>query len=237
MAKFKFEGNEYNYFTSTYNDTRHNERAVEIALAIDYVSKFRGCKILEVGNVLSNYLSFDHDIVDKYDKGKNIIKQDIVEYTTDKKYDLIISISTFEHIGWDSGGEGVAKGTGKIITALDHTKTLLAEVGTMLITLPLGYNSELDTLLKEKRIQFDKVFCMKRDEYNGWAQIDLEDALKMDYSREGCYVGEYVNPEKDIRVGLITNYTRFLVVGFIYGKKEKKEYKAIFNTSMDSGIV
>ena len=47
------------------------------------------------------YYKFEHDIVDKYEKKKGIINQDIVDYKPDKKYDLIISISTLEHVGWD----------------------------------------------------------------------------------------------------------------------------------------
>ena len=58
-------------------------------------------KILEVGNILSHYFSVNHDIVDKYEKDVDVINQDIIDYHPNKKYDLIVSISSLEHVGED----------------------------------------------------------------------------------------------------------------------------------------
>ena len=53
------------------------------------------------GNVLLHYFPADHEIVDKYEKGDGIVNEDIVNFRPGKKYDLIVSISTLEHISWN----------------------------------------------------------------------------------------------------------------------------------------
>jgi hypothetical protein len=233
VATFKFNGKEYKYFVHTYNDSRHNERAVEVALALDLIKAAApDARILEIGSVLPNYLNFKHDVVDKYDCSgdTSIIRQDIVDYKPAEKYDLILSISTFEHIGWDSGAEEAEKGTGKINVALEHTKTLLKDGGIMMITMPLGYNKELDQMLKEKKLHFDELRCIRRDDYNGWDEIDLDEALKADYRREPCFLGMYVGTQE--QAAIIVAYTTYLVVGFVHGHKN---YSLNFNAVMNTG--
>ncbi|TAK16890.1 MAG: hypothetical protein EPO37_07710, partial [Nitrosarchaeum sp.] len=77
-----------------------NERSVEIPLAIDMLKKNNGKNILEIGNVTSNYCNIPHIVVDKYEKETNIINQDVIDFNSKAKFDLIISISTLEHVGW-----------------------------------------------------------------------------------------------------------------------------------------
>ena len=59
----------YNYFDtfSKGGGSWYNERAVEIAVAMDIVRRYKGKNILEIGNVLSHYFTFEHDICDKYE--------------------------------------------------------------------------------------------------------------------------------------------------------------------------
>jgi len=106
----------------------------------------------------------------------------------------------------------------------------------MLVTVPLGYNDDLDNLFKEHKVPFDKVSVMKRDDYNGWDEITLDEALEMDYSREPCYTGIVVYKD-GTEVSNVTVYTRFLVVGTIYGRPPRKAHKAAFSTSMDAGAI
>jgi hypothetical protein len=40
-------------------------------------SKERGSDFLEVGNVLNHYFKLNHDVIDKYEKGKNVKNIDI----------------------------------------------------------------------------------------------------------------------------------------------------------------
>ncbi|MEW6408075.1 MAG: hypothetical protein AB1465_05290 [Patescibacteria group bacterium] len=98
---FKFQNKNYKYLICQYNRTWFNERTVEIPIVLNLIKEYKKKEILEIGNVLSHYIKFKHDIIDKYEKAKNVINADIVEFNNDKKYDLIIVISTLEHIGWD----------------------------------------------------------------------------------------------------------------------------------------
>ncbi|MEM3771557.1 MAG: hypothetical protein QXW80_04540 [Candidatus Micrarchaeia archaeon] len=96
----KFKRTKLRYFINQYNAV-DSERCVEIPFVMYFVKKYMGKEIMEVGNVLNHYDPFSHLVVDKYERGKNVINGDIVDFNTDKKFDLIISISTVEHIGFD----------------------------------------------------------------------------------------------------------------------------------------
>ncbi len=81
---------------------------------------------------------------------------------------LIVRISTFEHIGFDEN----PRDPGKILAAIENTRNLLALAGRAIITLPLGYNSELDDLIREEKILFDEKYYMKRiSRLNSWVEV------------------------------------------------------------------
>jgi SAM-dependent methyltransferase len=139
--EFQFKGQLYRYFYHPYNKTWRNERAVEIPICKGLLSDYNKKNILEVGNVLSHYFPCSHTVVDKYEKGSGLINTDISEYHTDKKFDLIISISTLEHVGWDE----IPKDPSKILKSVEQMKKMLAPDGRIFITIPLGYNPDLQT--------------------------------------------------------------------------------------------
>jgi hypothetical protein len=100
---FIFNGKTYYYFVHKYNTTWKNERAVEVPIIWDIVREHyrQGKRVLEVGNVLSHYFRIFHDVLDKYEVAEGVINQDVVDFKPAWKYDLIVSISTLEHVGWD----------------------------------------------------------------------------------------------------------------------------------------
>ncbi|KAF0220697.1 MAG: hypothetical protein FD174_1021 [Geobacteraceae bacterium] len=169
---FKFNGKSYRYFQHKYNTTWRTERAVEISLFWDIVKGHEGKKILEVGNVLSHYFPVNHDILDKYEKAPGVLNQDVVDFQPDKRYDLIVSISTLEHVGWDEEPKDPAK----ILRAIDNLKKCLAPGGTFIVTLPLGQNPEMDRLLEEDKIPFVQQYCLKRiSADNVWIEAEWQD--------------------------------------------------------------
>jgi len=181
---FLMDGKTYHYFYHKYNHTWRNERTVEIPIVCDLIKKYQGKAILEVGNVLSNYFSINHDVLDKYDNGKGVIKEDVIDFKSSRKYDLIVSISTLEHVGWDEE----IKDSNKILNAIENLKSCLADMGILIITIPLGYNSYLDTLLKEKRIDFTKTYFMKRiTSDNKWAETAWEDVKDLKFSYDPVF--------------------------------------------------
>jgi len=175
---FELHNVTYKYFYHRYNPTWRNERAVEIPVIWRVVEKYQGQKILEVGNVLSHYLPFDHDVLDKYEKAEGVLNQDVIDFRPAKKYDLIVSISTLEHVGWDENPREPMK----ILKAFENLKRLIAPNGKLAVTLPIGYNNALDELLKNNRIQFTDMYCLKRmSEDNDWAEVGWNDVCDSKY--------------------------------------------------------
>jgi hypothetical protein len=175
---FSALGKTYRYF-DTYK-TWLGERAVEIPVVMEMVKKHQGTNILEIGNVLAHHVQFHHDIVDKYEIAKGVINKDIVDFKSEKKYDLIVSISTLEHVGWDEK----PRNNMKILHAIENLKTLVTpRGGTIIITVPLGYNFTLDKLLKDGDIRFSKqCYLMRISIGNEWKEVLWEDIQDAKYN-------------------------------------------------------
>jgi hypothetical protein len=147
---------------------------------MEMVRTYQGKNILEIGNVLSHHVRFEHDVLDKYEIAKGVINADAVDFESEKKYDLIVSISTLEHVGWDEK----PRDDMKIPRAIGNLKNLISSRGgTMLITLPLGYNPVLDKLVKNGELQFSKQYYLRRiSKGNEWVEGSLEDAQFAKYN-------------------------------------------------------
>ena len=105
---FKFRGGLLPCFYAHYNVTWCNERAVEVPLGrwyLEQVASETG-QVLEVGHVLGHYGKHNHAVLDKYETSAGVINEDITTWQTEERFDLILSISTFEHIGFDDDAAG-----------------------------------------------------------------------------------------------------------------------------------
>lgn len=168
---FVFQGKAYEYFDHPYNTTRFNERSVEVPIILDLVSQYEGKNILEVGNVLSHYVDIPHDIVDKYEIAEGVVNDDIVDFSPKKKYDLIVSISTFEHVGWDE----FPRDATKIPKSLKHLSTLLKKGGMCVFTVPVDINDFLDMALHDHSLPITSMKCLKRvSRSNIWEEKSWE---------------------------------------------------------------
>lgn len=148
-----------------------NERAVEIALARDFLQGRSG-EILELGNVLSNYFVFPHDIVDKYEQAPGVRNEDIVTFAPGKRYDCIVTLSTLEHVGWDERPQE----PDKVARAIARLKALLKDDGELLATMPLGYNPHVDQMVREGRTGFSEVRFLRRvSADNQWREARWEE--------------------------------------------------------------
>lgn len=165
---FLFQGKKYFYFYHGYNHTWVNERAIEIPLVKEVLDATKG-NVLEIGNVMNYYYPFAHDVVDKYEKGKGILNEDVVDFKLKKKYDTIISISTMEHVGWDEA----VRDAEKIPCSLEHLKNHLTPKGKIMMTIPLGYNLYLDELIAQGKL-FDEAYFFKRGLFGRWQQVPYE---------------------------------------------------------------
>lgn len=172
--EFIYNWTKFKYFNHEYNATYANERKIEVPIIKYYIEKNKW-KILEIWNVLSHYYNTNHYVVDKYEKDnyKNLINKDIIEFNSDNKYDLIVSISTFEHVWFDE----IPQEKEKILKALIHVyNNLLSNNWTLLITVPFWYNDFLDNLIKEKKLNelFNDVEIkyLKKISNNYWEEVN-----------------------------------------------------------------
>jgi hypothetical protein len=176
---FTLAGESYPYYFGRYNTTWHNERAVEVPVTWEIVRNFEPERVLEVGNVLPHYFMTSHTVLDKDEADPRVVNADVTEFETDRRYDLIVSISTLEHVGFDYS-ETVEER--KILVAIDRLRSFLSPTGRLLVTLPIGYNPHLDKLLGDRELRFDRLLAMKRvSGDNRWAETSWEGIANLRY--------------------------------------------------------
>jgi len=172
-------GVEYPYFYHWYNRTWRNERTVEIPIVRRILEARPGACVLEVGNVLSHYFGRDHEVVDKYEKAHGVHNIDVVDFRPGKKYDVIVCISTLEHVGWDDP----PRDPEKPIRALNHLRSLLAPGGILVVTIPIGYNPDIDGLIGKGRLEFNSLHFIKRTTLdNRWTETDWSGVAESRYN-------------------------------------------------------
>ena len=180
-------------FYHAYNMTWACERCVEIPIARAYLDQHVGGRILEVGNVLSHYGPVTHDVLDRFEKGERVINQDIVDFRPSTNYGLIVSISTFEHIGFDDAADGGS--TAKIKTAIQSCRQLLEPAGKLVLTVPIGYNPELDEMLRKGELPFEREFYLRRTGRRQWEPCDQRVALSCRYRKPFPYANAILAAE------------------------------------------
>lgn len=194
-SPFTFRGKSYRYFWHRYNATWRNERAVEIPIARDFLAGVPAERVLEIGNVLSHYGPVSHEVVDKYERAEGIRNEDVCDFKSDKKYDLILSISTLEHVGWDED----SKDEMKVLNAFENLRRLLAPKGRLVVTIPLDYNPPLDRMISEGRISFTERVYLKLDRrHNKWSEVSAGEIRHAHYNRQ-TYTA------RELLVGIIEN--------------------------------
>ncbi len=176
-SHFYFQGQQYTYYCS--RKTRFNERKVEVPIAMQAIAEALSSlhRVVEVGNVMAQHTKkLKHDVVDLYDKKgcPGIMWNEDAETweTNCRCFDLLISVSTIEHIGFDYGEP---KDPGKVLRTLDNMRSWLTPRGRMFVTASLGFNPALDERLLEGRLGFQDVSFLARvsDQKAGiWEEID-----------------------------------------------------------------
>jgi len=164
---FTFGGASYPYLLHNYNRTYWNERAVEVPIVARVVERERGA-ILEVGNVLGHYRRGSHDVLDKYEVAPGVINADVLDWSPGRRYELIVSISTLEHVGWDERRE-----RDKVARVVERIRTWLAPAGQAVVTWPLGYNPWIDALIDTGTFA-ELGFLRRISADNRWAESDRE---------------------------------------------------------------
>lgn len=189
------------------NNLNQSERVVEVSLGRTLLKGNREAKVLEVGNVMSQYIyEFPHPIVDKHDRSKNPLVQnvDIVDFTSEDRFDLILSLSTLEHVGFNEEGIGDTRDEKpdplKILKAIQVMKDHLTPGGQIWVTWAFGANPALDDLVRDGTVAFPQEYFLDRTSAeNDWMLCWKETALAKKYGApfpagNALYIGNYKDP-------------------------------------------
>ncbi len=171
-------------FYHRYNATWCNERCVEVPLARAFLAAVAPSAVLEIGHVLSHYAALSHTVVDKHEHAPGVINGDVRDYRPGRTFDRIVSISTFEHIGFDDeAGASDDGGDHAIAQAIAATRALLAPGGVFWMSAPLGYNPALDALIERGELGAQRILFLRRTGSREWEQVSWEDVRGARYMR------------------------------------------------------
>jgi hypothetical protein len=102
-----------------------------------------------------------------------------VSYQPARRYGLIISILTLEHVGWDEHPREPMK----IIWALQNLLHYLNDQREIIITLPVGYNPTVDRLITEGWVRFSELHSLRRiSNANQWAECSWAEIVGLHYN-------------------------------------------------------
>jgi hypothetical protein len=179
---FVLDGERHAYHVARGNRTWDNERAVEIPVVWDALRR-RGhsAGVLEVGNVLGHYFAIEHPVLDRYEQHRCVTwNEDIVTFEPPFAPELILSISTLEHVGHSES----PRDPGKFHEAVEAVSSWLAPGGHLLFTVPLGYNPAVREYLDAPHTQRTSVRCLRRVTLdNLWLQADYAEVRDFRYNR------------------------------------------------------
>jgi SAM-dependent methyltransferase len=171
-AAFGHDGALLPYLRHPYNYTWLNERAVEVPLALAALEQAGpDARVLEIGNVLAHYGPVGHTVVDKYEQAPGVHNVDVVDIRLPGPFDLVLAISTLEHVGLDEE----VRDPDKPARAIAHLTSLLAPGGRLFCTFPVGYNAALDERLRTDGLGFTRLTALRRTgRDNSWKQVPVE---------------------------------------------------------------
>jgi SAM-dependent methyltransferase len=170
-GRFSFGGEDYRYLYHRYKFTWLTERAVEVPIVQARVDLHRRERILEVGNVLSHYREQGHLVVDKHEQSPGVLNRDVLDLADLGRFDLIVAISTIEHVGRDEE----ARDPRKAPEAVRALQALLAPGGRLVLTVPVGYHQGLDAALRDREFSLAGLGAMRRDRLGPhWREVAPE---------------------------------------------------------------
>jgi hypothetical protein len=171
-STFEFEGMTLQYLSSRVQ----TERRVEIPLALDFLRRGppKG-SVLEIGHSLHNYTEEPRTIVDKYEVTDGVRNVDILDFIPQAKFETVISVSTLEHVGYDEP----SRTHGKFLAAMTHLlNRCVTPTGRVLVTLPVGYNPEVDEFLRKPSDPRWRCSFLKRISiFNEWQQSSVNASM------------------------------------------------------------
>lgn len=177
---FVLDGSAVPYARHAYHFTWLNERAVEVALGLPLLAAHRPARVLEIGNVLRHYAASSHLVVDRYERAPGVLNADVAELDLAQRYDLVLAISTLEHVGLDEPEQD----PGKPARAVQRLRGLLAPGGRLWVTVPVGYNPAFDDALRRGEVEGASLRALRRAPCrNRWQQVPVDEVWDAPYDR------------------------------------------------------
>ena len=176
-GSFTFAGEAHAYLVHPHKRTWLTERAVEVPVVQAVVDRHAGRRVLEVGNVLSHYRAQAHTVVDKYERAPGVLNRDVLELGDLAPLDLVVAVSTVEHVGWDER----PRDPERAVRAIGSLRSLLAPQGSLVVTIPVGYNPILDRALREGRVPWSSLRALRRQGGTRWREADPEEVWDVPY--------------------------------------------------------
>ena len=151
------------------------ERVIEVPFALGFINQRHHNRLLEIGNVLNYYGQITkHDVIDKYETIGDCTNVDVLEYVPKEKYDIVVSISTMEHVGFDETPVDKEKTEKAMLRLFDFIKP----DGRILVTVPIGYNPYIDEFIKSHYELFTHIYFLHKDRSRwGWIQGKINENL------------------------------------------------------------
>jgi len=154
--------------------TWRNERCVEIALGRHVLRGRDPSRVIELGNVLPLAGLGGHTVIDKYERGDDVVNVDILDYGPTGRFGLALSISTLEHVGWDED----PRDPGKAALALERLAELADD---LLVTVPVAYHPAFEDAFVDG--PFDCVELLVKTARDArWAPRPLAERGRVRYS-------------------------------------------------------
>ena len=176
-GRFQLDAESYAYLFHRYKATWLTERAVEVPVVQRLVDREPG-RVLEVGNVLSHYRDQRHLVVDKYEQAPGIMNRDVLDLDDLGQFELVVAISTLEHVGWDEE----PRRPQAALEAVSALRERVAPGGRLVLTHPAGYNPHLDDALRSGAVPLERTAALRRaGRRTRWKQVPTEEAWLAPY--------------------------------------------------------
>jgi SAM-dependent methyltransferase len=177
---FSLAGRRYPYLYARHKLSWLTERTVEVPVIQALVDRHRSERLLEVGNVLSHYRRQSHTVVDRYERAPGVLNRDVLELGGLGSFDLIVGISTLEHVGLDEHPPDPHKA----LRAVGVLCGLLVPGGRLVLTVPAGYNPVFDAAIRCGDFPVARLAALRREAgQREWREVDPEEAWRAPYDR------------------------------------------------------
>lgn len=167
VTSIPFENKQIDLFYHPHNcgentGERTTERSVELALSKKFINNVNN-NLIEIGAVTPYYFNTNYQVVDPYDEHPSVTdRKSLFEIDIHNKN--ILCISVLEHIGTQDYA-GICNNEDPI----KAFKYLTENANKFLITIPIGYNSQLQEYIFKNSIKNAKIIYYYRSLlYNDW---------------------------------------------------------------------